>query len=58
MKQVTREQFYQAIDPQNVMLQVNGNSTEFRLRDTLEVIGEIIDTVRDGEEVSDYYLKK
>jgi len=58
MKQVTREQFYQEIDTKDVMLQVNGNSTEFRLKSNLEIIGEIIDTIRDGEEVSDYYLKK
>jgi len=60
MKQVTKEEFYRLLREtgRDTFLNVNGNSTEFRFKDDLTMFGEIIDTMKDGEEVSEYFITK
>jgi hypothetical protein len=60
MKQITREEFYRLLreTERDYELHVNGNSTEFRFKDDLKMFGEVIDSYKDGEEVSEYYINQ
>ena len=54
--EVSREEFYKLIGPLDVIIDVSGTDTKFRLRHSREVVGFIIDQKFEDED--QYFLYK